>query len=118
MSLCTNAHEVYGQSMRTMAGRARAGVALAMLTLVILMGFGAGTASAGVCPPAGHSGTEVCNNELTPPNEPVVSPEVDVAAGGLPLTGADVLGLVVIGSAAVLTGTVLVRTTRRSPHAA
>ena len=109
---------VYLAAMRFMAGKLKAGAACSALALVGLLGFGATAASAGeACPPVGHSGTQVCGNVITPPDSPVVSPAVD-PAGGLPITGSDVLGLTIIGSAAVLTGTAVLRLTRRSTQPA
>ena len=108
---------VYCAAMQNMAGKLKAGAACSALALVGLLGFGATAASAGqACPPVGHSGTQVCGNVITPPNDPVVRPAVD--PGGLAITGADVLGLTIIGSAAVLTGTAVLRLTRRTSQPA
>jgi hypothetical protein len=129
-----------------MAGRWKAVAAGAAVVSVGLLGFGATAASAGeACPPAGHSGVQVCPRAVTPEDDPVVDPVVDPAvdpavdpvvdpavdsavdpavdrvddsAGGLPITGADVLGLAVLGSAAVLTGGLVLRATRRSSQPA
>jgi hypothetical protein len=104
--------------MQNMAGKLKAGAACSALALLGLLGFGATAASAGEgCTPVGHSGTQVCGNVITPQDAPAVSPEVD-SAGGLPITGSDVLGLTVIGSAAVLTGTAVLRLTRRAQQPA
>jgi hypothetical protein len=103
--------------MRNMAGKLRVGAAVAALSLVGLLGFGATAAGAGeACTPVDHSGTQVCGNVITPPDSPVVSPQVE--SSGLPITGSDVLGLTIIGSAAVVTGAAVLRLTRRTSQPA
>jgi hypothetical protein len=87
--------------------------AMVGLVLVVVVGV-ASAAHAGECPDSGHAGVEVCGSAQER-GSPAADPAVSAGSGsrGLALTGGDVAGLVVIGAAAVGTGAVLVRTSRR-----
>lgn len=60
---------------------------------------------------------KVLGNELSR-STPAATAPTDVAGGSLPVTGGDIVGLTVIGAAAVGTGVVLVRRSRRTADSA
>lgn len=62
-------------------------------------------------------GDDVLGTDLSR-TTPAATAPTDAAGGSLPVTGGDVVGLTIIGAAAVGTGVVLVRRTRRTADAA
>jgi hypothetical protein len=98
--------------MRTNGRIAGLVLGVAMLGFVLL----APTASAQTCPDSGHAGVVTCGSgqvlaeSITPA---AAADPVAVHSSALPLTGADVLGLLTIAIVAVAAGVVFVRFSRK-----
>jgi hypothetical protein len=99
------------------ASRIRVGLAVTLFGI----GLSAGTASAvegcsfSDCRPQSNESDVLPNSDVLPAEETRELPftaEEEPASGSLPLTGGDIAGMVVLGGAAIGTGTVLVRRSR------
>ncbi len=97
-------------SIRTMRRLAVAGACSAAL----MVGLGAGPASAGDL----HSGGTSPNHAAADPGDPgdPAAISLETGSGGLPVTGSDVAGLVALGAAAVAVGSATVAVSKRRAH--